>query len=96
MYGLPCKSYLQMLYPKHNQGIGLSLGVFRTPVESFYLDAHKPSLGVRRANYLCSKLPKIKSLQKHPTYNAVFNKYMRLFDAGQIQSVLLAFASSNF
>ena len=59
VYGLACKSYLQMLYPKPNQGIGLSLGVFRTPVESFYLDAHKHSLGVRCTNYLCSKLPRL-------------------------------------
>ena len=45
------KSYLQMLYPIHNQCLRLCLKAFRTsPVESLYVDAHEPSLGgVRRA-----------------------------------------------
>ena len=33
-------------------------------------------------NFLCSMLPKIKYLPKHPTHGAVFDsKYIKLFDA---------------
>ena len=43
VYGSPRKSYLQMLDPVHSQGLRLCLGAFRTsPVESLYVDAHKP------------------------------------------------------
>ena len=82
-YGSARKSYLQMLYPIHNQGLRLCLGAFRTiPLESLYVDAHEPSLGVRRARLSLQYASKIKSLPKHPAHNAVFdNKYMKLFDA---------------
>ena len=83
VYGSARKSYLQMLDPIHNQGLGLCLGAFRTsPVESLYVDAHEPCLGVRRAKLSLLYASKIKSLPKHPAHNAVFdNKYMKLFDA---------------
>ena len=76
-------SYLQMLDPIPNQGLRLCLGAFRTsPVESLYVDAHEPSLGVRRARPSLQYASKIKSLPNHPAHNAVFdNKYMKLFDA---------------
>ena len=35
VYGSPHKSYLQMLYPAHNQGLRLCLGVFRTSTLEF-------------------------------------------------------------
>ena len=50
VYGSTRKSYLQMRDPIQNQGRRLCLGAFRTsPVESLYVDAHKPCLGARRA-----------------------------------------------
>ena len=82
VYGSARKSYLQMLDPIHNQGLRLCLVAFRTSVESLYVDAHEPSLGVRRAKLSLQYASKIKSLPKHPAHNAVFdNKYMKLFDA---------------
>ena len=49
VYGSAHKSYLQMLDPVHNKGLRFCLGAFRTSVENLYTDAHKPSLGARRA-----------------------------------------------
>ena len=82
MYGSARKSLLQMLDPIHNQGLRLCLIAFRTsPVESLYVDAHRPSLGARRARLSLQYTAKIRSLPKHPAHNAVFdNKYMKLFD----------------
>ena len=82
VYGSARKSYLQMLNPVHNHGRWLRLGAFRTsPVESLYVDAHEPCLGSRRAKLSLQYASKIRSLPKHPTHDAVFNKYMKLFDA---------------
>ena len=83
VYGLARKSYLQMLDPIHNQGLRLCLGAFRTsPVESLYVDAHKPCLGARRAKLSLQYASKIKLLPNHPAHNTVFdNTYMKLFDA---------------
>ena len=77
------KSYLHMLNPIHNQGLRLCLEAFKTsPVQSLYVDTHKPCLLVRGAKLSLQYASKIKSLPKHPTYDAVFdNKYMKLFDA---------------
>ena len=71
-----------MLDPVHNDGFRLCLGAFRTStVESMYVDAHKPSLGVLLVKLCLQYTSKIKSLPKHPTHDAVFgNKYMKLFD----------------
>ena len=83
MYGSARVSYLQMLDPKHNQGLRLCLGAFRTsPVEGLYVDAHEPTLGARRGKLSLQYATKIKSLPNHPAHNAVFdNTYMKLFDA---------------
>ena len=61
-YGVSArKSYLQMLDSIHNQGLRLCLGAFRnSPVESLYVDAHKPSLGARRARLSMQYATKIK------------------------------------
>ena len=57
-------------------GLRLCLGAFRTsPVESLYVDAHKPCLGARRA-----KLP-LQYASKIKTHVMMFDKYMKLFDA---------------
>ena len=72
MHGSARKSYLQMMDPIHNQGLRRCLGAFRTiPVESVYVDAHEPCLGARRAKLSLQYASKIKSLPKHPAYNAV-------------------------
>ena len=82
VYGSARKSYLQMLYPVHNQGLRLCLGAFRTSVESLYVDAHEPCLGVRHAKLFLQYAYKIRPLPKHPTHDMVFdNKYMKWFDA---------------
>ena len=61
-----------MLDPIYNQGLRLCLGAFRTsPVESLYIDAHKPSLGARQARLSLQYATKIKSLPKHPAHNEV-------------------------
>ena len=61
MYGSARKSYLQMLDPVHIQEHRLCLGSFRTsPVESFYVGAHKPCLGARRARLSLLYASKIK------------------------------------
>ena len=69
--------------PIHNQGLRLCLEAFKTsPVQSLCVDTHKPCLLVRGAKLSLQYASKIKSLPKHPTYDAVFdNKYMKLFDA---------------
>ena len=80
VYGSARNSYLQMLDPIHNQGLRLCIGAFRTsPVESLYIDAHKPSLGARSARLSLQYAAKIKSLRKHLAH--LDNKYMKLFDA---------------
>ena len=73
MYGSSCKSYLQMLDSVHHQGHRFCLGTFRTsPVESLYIDAHKPCLGARLQSLVTLNILNI----------TVFdNKYMKLFDA---------------
>ena len=100
LYGSTHKSYLQMLDPIHNQGLRLCLGAFQTsPVESVYVDAHKPCLGARCAKLSLQYASKIKALPKHPAHNEVFDKYMKLFDArpNAIRTFgLLAFVSSSF
>ena len=65
-----------MLDPIHKQR-------FRTsPVESLYVDAHKPCVAARRAKLSLQYASKIKSLPKHHAHNAVFdNEYMKLFVA---------------
>ena len=55
---------------------------YTSPVESLYVDAHKPSLGARRAKLSLQYASKIKSLPNHPAHNAVFdNKCVKWFDA---------------
>ena len=92
MYGSTHKSYLQMLYPIHNQGLRLCLGAFRTtPVENLYVDVHKPFLGARRAKLSLQTASKVKSLPKHPAQNVLFdNKCMKLFNVRPSAILLLA------
>ena len=46
------------------------------------IDVHRPSFGARHGKLSLQHATKIKSLPKHPTYDAVFDiKYMKLFDA---------------
>ena len=94
VYGSARKSYLQMLYPIHNQGLRLCLGAFRTsPVESVYVDAHEPSLGARRAKLSLQYATKIKLL--HIMRCLIIHIWSCLM-RGQVQYLLLAFVSSSF
>ena len=80
VFGSARKSYLQMLDPVHSQGLRLCLGAFRTYVESFYVDAHKPSLGATRAKLSLQYVPKVNSLPKHPHMTWCLITNMKLFD----------------
>ena len=69
-----------MLDPVYNQDLRLCLGSFITPIECFYIDAHEPILGARRAKLYV--LYASKSLPERLAHDAVFdNKHMKLFQA---------------
>ena len=69
------------LYPVHNQGLPLSLGAFRSsPVESLYVEAHEPSLEIRREKLALQYTIKLKANPGNPAYDVVFNpKYQNLY-----------------
>ena len=68
-----------------NRDLRLCLGAFRTSEEMVYVDTHEPSLGAKRAKLPLQYASKIKSLPKHPTHDALFDKkYMKLFGARPI------------
>ena len=58
-----------MLDPVHQQELRLCIGAFISSVDSLYLDAHKPSLGVGHAGQSLQYASKIKSLPKHMITN---------------------------
>ena len=72
LYGSALKSCrCQILYITGILGFVLEhLGL---PVESLYIDAHKPNLSARCAKLSVQCVSKIKSLYKHSTPNAVFD-----------------------
>ena len=62
------------LDPVCNQGLRLSLGAFRsTPVESLYIEAHEPSLNIRRDKLALQYILKLKANPENPAYDVVFN-----------------------
>ena len=63
VYGSARKSYL------HQQGLRICIGAFRSSVDSLYVDAHKPSLGVGHADQSLQYASKIKLLPKHMITN---------------------------
>ena len=82
VYGLASKTALAKLDPVHNQGLRLSLGVFRSsPVESLYVEAHEPPLETRRQKLALQYiLNELKANPGNPDYDVVFNpKYQILY-----------------
>ena len=77
------QSYVQKLDPVHNQGLRLCLGAFRTsPVESLFVDAHKPSLAARCTKLSLQYASGHKSMPTHPAHKLVFEaKHVKLFYA---------------
>ena len=62
------------LNPVHIQGLRLSLGaVCFSPVESLYVEAHAPSLKIRRDKLALRYILKLKANPENPAYDAVFN-----------------------
>ena len=73
VYGSARQSYLRKLDSIHNQGLRLSLGVFRTsPVNSLYVEANEPSLNLRRKKLSLQYYFKLKSNPDNPTHKVVF------------------------
>ena len=73
MYGSARPSYIKRLDTVHNQGLRLCLGDFRTsPVQSFYVGANEPPLGMRRTHLCLQYCVKLMSNEVNPAYLAVF------------------------
>ena len=73
MYGSARPSYIKRLDTVHNQGLRLCLGAFRTsPVQSLYVEANEPPLGMRRTRLSLQYCVKLMSNEVNPAYSAVF------------------------
>ncbi|KAG1686575.1 putative RNA-directed DNA polymerase from transposon BS [Nymphon striatum] len=74
IYGSARKSYLRVLDPIHNQGLRLSLGAFRTtPAESLYVEAHEPSLYLRREKLSLQYACRLRANPENPCYDVTFH-----------------------
>ncbi|KAG1705494.1 RNA-directed DNA polymerase from mobile element jockey [Nymphon striatum] len=74
VYGSARKSYLRALDPIHNQGLRLSLGAFRTtPAESLYVEAHEPSLYLRREKLSLQYACRLRANPENPCYDVTFH-----------------------
>ncbi|KAG1658848.1 hypothetical protein GQR58_022769 [Nymphon striatum] len=74
VYGSARKSYLRVLDPIHNQGLRLSLGAFRTtPAESLYVEAHEPSLYLRREKLSLQYACRLRANPENPCYDVTFH-----------------------
>ena len=73
VYGSARPSYIKRLDTVHNQGLRLCLGAFRTsPVQSLYVEANEPPLGMRRTRLSLQYCVKLMSNEVNPAYSAVF------------------------
>ena len=73
VYGSAKPSYIKRLDTVHNQGLRLCLGAFRTsPVQSLYVEANEPPLGMRRTRLSLQYCVKLMSNEVNPAYSAVF------------------------
>ena len=73
VYGSARPSYIKRLDTVHNQGLRLCLGAFHTSsVQSLYVEANEPSLGMRRTRLSFQYCVKLVSNKVNPTYSAVF------------------------
>ncbi|KAG1671734.1 RNA-directed DNA polymerase from mobile element jockey [Nymphon striatum] len=74
VYGSARKSYLRVLDPVHNQGLRLSLGAFRTtPAESLYVEAHEPSLYLRREKLSLQYACRLRANPENSCYDVTFH-----------------------
>ena len=82
VYGSACKSYIKRLEPIHNQGVRLSLGVFRTsPMQSLYIEANDPPLHLRRIKLSLQYCSQLMSNERNPAYPVVFRpQYRALYE----------------
>ena len=82
IYGSSRKSYLQMLDPKHNQGLRLALGAFRTsPVASLYVEADEPSLYSRREKLSLQYAIRLAANPSNPAHEVTFPpNYVDLYE----------------
>ena len=82
IYGSARKSYLQMLDPIHNQGLGLALGAFRTsPVASLYVEADEPSLYSRREKLSLQYAIRLAANPSNPAHEVTPPpKYVNLYE----------------
>ena len=73
IYGSAYKTALAKLDLVYNQGLRLSLGaIHSSPVESLYVEAHKPPLEIHRGKLVLQYILKLKSNPGNPAYD-VFN-----------------------
>ena len=87
VYGSASNTALDKVEPVHNQGLRLSLGAFRSsPVESFYVEAHKHPLEIRREKLALQCIQCIQANSGNPAYDVVFNPklYMQTKNRPQI------------
>ena len=78
VYGSARPSYIKRLDTVHNQGLRLCLGAFRTsPVQSLYVEANEPPLGMRRTRLSLQYCVKLLSNEVNPAYSAVFQPPMK-------------------
>ena len=62
-----------MLDPRHNQGLRLALGAFRTsPVSSLYLEADEPSLYSRREKLSLKYAIRLAANPSNPAHEVTF------------------------
>ena len=74
VYGSAKPSYIKRLDTVHNQGLRLCLGAFRTsPVQSLYVEANEPPLGMRRTRLSCNTVLNLCLMRVNPAYSAVSN-----------------------
>ena len=80
VYGSVSITALAKLYPVHNQGLRLSLGAFCSlPVESLYVEAHEPTLEIRREKLALQYTIKLKANPVNPAYDVFNPKYQHLY-----------------
>ena len=88
VYGSVSKSLLKQLDPIHHQGLRIALGAFRTsPVQSLYVEAHKPSLSSRRLKLSLNYVIKLNYSPTNPAYSCVFEpQNAKLFEKSQFNT----------
>ena len=78
--------YLKAIDAIQHQGFRLCLGAFRTSqIDSFYVEANKPPLNLRRLKLTLQYVVKLKANIDNQAYDCVFNpQYENLYDNNKI------------